>query len=253
MKFVWHPTGDEVELVPVNKDLLEYYVQQINNNGKNSFTLGDSKLNLDWVAQLGQRVSEVVPLLAKAGQTQFEKFVDADFYDQAVLNELHKEYVLLGRKFNVRQYMSTMKRDPDIMEQINTLIHDIEEMYHQEWNNDIWLHNPFSSSLIDFGNHNVYLEYQDFGRHQWECFLHGVDDWADLSNFANFGSNLNIILHTPMSWQPPQEYLDWCKERNIPPIGNRLNLADIKNYRTNCTRIRKLFARNASYTMSIEI
>jgi hypothetical protein len=253
MKLVWHPTGDEIELVPVNRDLLEYYVQQINTLGKNSFILGDSTINHDWPTQLRHLLSLVSPVLVKAGQSQFEKFVDADFNEQHNLNELHREYVLLGRQFNVRQYLHMMKLEPSIMEQINTLIHNIEEMYHQEWNNDAWLPNPFSSSLINFETHNVYLEYQDFGRHQWECFLFGVDNWDDLSNFANLGSNLNILLHKPMGWQPPPEYLDWCQQRNLPPIGNRLNLADIKDLDQNLGRIRKLFARNTEYTMSIEI
>jgi hypothetical protein len=253
MKLVWHPTGDEVDLVPINGEVLEYYHQQITAQRLNSFSLGATRVNLSWLEKMQQLIADVAPPLQKARQPQFMKFVNTDLYDQQVLNELHKEYVLLGRQFNVRQFMGLLKFDPTVMEQINTLIHDVEEMWAQEWNNNLWMNNPFPPSLVDFEDHNVYLEYQDFGRHQWECYLQGVTDTADLSNYANLGSTLNVTLHRPLKWAPPSDYVEWCNQHGLQPIGRRLNLADIKDLDKNKTELRKLFARNTCLTMSIEI
>ena len=250
MKLLWLPTGDTIDLVPLDH-MLDTYHDVITTAGSNCFHMKHNRAKVDLIDQLRTVLHEVHDVLCRANIAQFGQFTSANLLDQTILNQLHLEYVKLSKQYNISVFIEKLGGDKNLFHRINALIHQLEETWIQHWTNDQWFPNPDNSTL-NFEYHNVYLEYQDYGRRQWDYFLFHGTDFADQSDHVQLSGNLVVNLLQPVLYHPPANYVDWCKQHNKSVVGMRLNLADIHDLPNNLTKYRELFARNSGLRLSIE-
>jgi hypothetical protein len=252
MRLVWNPTGDEILLDAVNDDVLQHYRSAIKENC--TFRLSNCKIDAGLAEQLANLIDDVVPALERAGIKSFSLYRGADFLDQAVLNGLHREYVLAERRFNVGAYLEKLGRPRDIMPRINSTIHDIENMWLQTWmlEQDVPVSNPWAHSKTSFDTHNLSLRYNDLGRMSWEKFNMFDEDMTDLSNFHGLGNMLDITLYRPRLGLAAPAYTYWCEQHGIPAAGTSIPLADFPDLGERMTIYRHMLVRNRMNTLTIE-
>lgn len=259
-KIIWHNTGDEIIFVPCDCELFEYWVSGLHQATYNDFSLTESdfcfvsteklKISLERCKTYATRI----PFLISNW--------DGDCLDQHYLNVLHKEWVETSKAYpRLIQLLKQLGIEQEWRD-INFYIHEIEGNFKFKFANyisDPWqLPNPYGNKILGFTTANFSLGFDNLGRSSYNKFLcrdENVDD-SDTNDRSMLSGLVKISLDKPLTWQPPGEYIQWCKEKNWPVIGDSLPLGNIENLDENLTDIRHVLVRNIyeqNGTFSFEI
>ena len=258
MKLVWLPSGDEIEIVPANQELCEYYVHAI--APYNCFRCTESSIdqsNIDYLIQAIEDVNEFLIRYKIA-----PAFAVGNPIDQNWLNELHRAWV----KFHLatpKIIQLLRAKEPDLMSRfrgINTTIHSIEQMFQQTWsstdNGEVHqVPNPFPDALThDIAN--VQIVFNSLGRstfNKWMQFDNNLDP-EDTNNFGNLAVEIEINLKRPINYTAPSQYIDWCKQQGLAQLPGRwANLGNIRDLESKLVDYRHVLTRNKSVDMHIKL
>ena len=258
MKLVWLSSGDEIEIIPSNQELAEYYVDAI--APCNNFVCTESGIDTEKATRLIWALEDVNQFVTE--HKSAPPFAPGDPYDQQYLNELHRSWV----KFNLNtpKFIQLLEHKEPLLipkfRSINKLLHFIEEMFTQQWSSlrddEVGLiDNPFSDSL-SHDVANVQIVYHNLGRNTFNKWINFDDnlDIDDTNDFSQLATEIGINLVRPAEYTAPITYVDWCKEHNLTtPPGRWLNLGNIKNLQERLTEYRNMLIRNSRFDMRLVI
>lgn len=258
MKLVWASSGDEIEIVPANQELCEYYVHAI--APYNCFRCTESSIDTTKIDYLKSALDDINTFLTRYKIAPV--FPVGDPLDQKWLNELHRSWV----KFHIAtpKIIQLLKsRESDLINcfrEINKTLHRIERMFVQVWasreNGAVHkVSNPFSNAL-SHDMANLQIVFHDLGRTTFNKWLHFDNDLdaVDTNDYINMPVEVELNLNRPMSFQPPAEYISWCKSNGLEQIPGRwLNLGNIKDLEDRLTDYRHLLIRNKNIDMLLTI
>jgi hypothetical protein len=285
MKFqiAFENSGDTIDFVSVNAEVLDYYVDQLNRCNQNSFSIR-TKTYPDIVSQrikqLHQTLNGVNTWIEELTGWCYNVFELEQYLDQHNLNKLHADWV----RSQGQIYDIDAKRKQSNFSGTAELIHDMfpdsERM--------VVLGNLLSklnrTQQYDDINHNIHALEQSFDQIRfvvadgsWQQFPNVVDKSILTNNIANFsltfyhlGRTLyNKFIHfdldldhddensynellgfVTVSLVPSQtiplskEYQAWCQSHGRVPIGDNLNLGNIPDLPNRLTHYRQLIYKN---------
>lgn len=255
---VFIKSGDSIQLVHHNMELVNYYIESLDSTNKNNFTISVTTLidNIDYLKQCIIDIDKF--LISKFKFNTFSKFVDIELYNQLVLNEIHKVWVNFQlEKASIITLLH--KVDDELVKKfrdINNILHNIESVKFKLVNFDshnIWsCKNIFGTDIIDFNNYNVKIEFNDLGRityDKWRNHDTNIND-SDTSDWETLGGELILRTNKPFETDAPKIYKTFCKNNNIPIIGHTVGLGNFvqsvevvqeilyKNLKTGCTNLK---------------
>lgn len=248
-KIVWEKSGDEISFTPIFPDLLVYYTERLNRDCANCFQLRETKFDPKTVDDLEYSIKSVKKLSDKIPFLIDDQI--GDLLDQNYLNTLHYQWVKTGLKYPA---LPVLLRQMNGMDQtfrdINKLLHRLENSFQSEFVNyhddPYQIDNIFGSSILSFDIANLSIGFDNLGRSSWEKFLNFDNNATDVdtNDFKKISGQVTLVLRRPISSQPPQEYIDWCSEHDVPVVGKTLNLGNIIDLDKKLNDIRKIIVRN---------
>jgi hypothetical protein len=209
-----------------------------------------------------------------------EFFDPTDYLDQRLLNFLHAFWVdSLSWKYDIDQqriqkphnevvrqihdmfpddqrtpFLSNVLSKLGLLDQYNSLndrhIHTIEHSF-SDMNfkvpSDEWIEwpNPFGDSTSN-NICNLYLRFNHLGRtleNKYDYFDFDLE-FDDENSFNEILPTVGISLKPPKTMPYAVEYLEWCKEKNRKPVGNRISLGNLVNLYENLKEYRIIMLRN---------
>jgi len=285
MKFslVFDNSGDNIPFDAINPDILEYYVDNLNQCNLNSFRVTDC----DYATNLNTKIDNFhADLLAnnkwlvELFDRSIPTFNREEYLNQHNLNYLHalwvnlqsnvcnidskrKQMRFLGLAEQLHDVYPDDNRFPvlgDVAEKLglrtkfdnlNRSIHGIESSFSKiQFNCIKWIEikNIFSKTRINFDVCNFYLPFSHLGRSQYNKFLYFDRslEHNDENTFDQFLGTVAVSLTTPQTYYYSKEYVEWCKENNRQLSGKSIPLGNISDLITNLTQYRILILRNTS-------
>jgi hypothetical protein len=285
MKFslVFENSGDFISFNPVNQELLEFYIDRLNQQSLNRFFSENSCYGqkiLDSINQLDSNILEVNNWLNKFTDIKFDSHTTEEYLCQHVLNKIHadwatshslsydilekrKQYNFSGLVENIHEKFPDDIPTPslstvlsklelnDIYDSINFSVHKLERLFNgiQYTVSDSWTivsNNHFPKSFITNDLANLQLSFNHLGRTLYDKFVS-----FDLDLKCNDENSYNELLgYVTLNLLPSQtvplslEYVDWCKYHNKTPCGRFLNIGNIPNLYENLTKYRIIIFRN---------
>lgn len=256
-KIVFSKTGDYINIVVENKELLEYWLSELKRTNKDIFKLQSSTFSDN--TELSKNVITVNSILSKF---KIEPFPDStnNWLDQSELNRLHEQWVKMQHLYpNIVNLLRKIPKGLENFNRINTLIHKIEKKVEIEYINDtelVWqTKNIFGPGIAKLGMWNIQISHQNLGRttfSKWQNYDDNVVD-QDTNNYTHLGGLIQINLARPYTVNFPIEYLKWCEKFKITPYGQ---LLPIGNFDLDITTSRILFHKNVGIennTISFEV
>jgi len=285
MKFqiVFDNSGDAIDFVSVNTEVLEYYVDQLNRCNQNSFSIR----NTAWadtvthrINQLHSTLSEVNSWIHELTDWQYDVFDIEDYLNQRNLNKLHADWVnshdqvydidakrkqsnfsgtaeLIHDMFPDSERVVTIDNLISKLNQtqlylnINYNVHSLEQSFdciRFETSDGTWheFSNVFDKSILTNNIANFSLTFNHLGRTLYNKFIHS--DWDLEHNDEN--SYNELLGFVTVSLVPCQtiplskEYQAWCQSHGRIPIGDNLNLGNIPDLHDRLTHYRQLIYKN---------
>jgi hypothetical protein len=252
MKIIWNLSGDLLNLDPINQELAEYWISELERVNQNNFYLLETEFNQSWASELREHIQIIHQLLLnKFKINKFESFIDADFFDQAILNQLHCTWIKTHEEYPTLSILLNKLGTSNIFHwnQINKKLHYIEHGFVCSYRppDKFWeINNPFGDQLLNFNRCHVQISFSQKGRSTYNKWLnqdYNIND-IDTNNFAQIGNEIEINLHRSLIQSPPTNYVDFCHASGFPVVGAYLNLANFSNYETQLANIRHVVARN---------
>lgn len=285
MKFqiVFENTGDQIDFVSLNPEILEYYVCHLDQQGINCFSLRNKK----WAKQVSQRIdqlhSNLVDIncwITKLIDTPFDTFEGDDYLDQANLNKLHSDWVnshqmiydidAQRQQSNVGELIKQIHDifpDSQRFVQLGSLVsrlgrsqqygrinldtHALESSFDQldfEIADNDWHEFPniFDKAALTNDQANFSLTFNHLGRTLYQKFLAFDSDLKhpDENSYNQLLGFVTLQLLPCQTIPLSTEYQQWCKSHSRQPIGNVLNLGNIPDLQTRLTYYRKLIFKN---------
>jgi len=253
----WNQTNDSLFFDIINQDLAIWFIEQSNLLGKNRYALGDQTIDAILQAtETGQLINEEIEYINTVNSilTKFKlpalKF-PTDWYNQSQLNQLHKDWADTRYAIpNLTELLYKIdKKFFEAYQEMNCHIHLIEKSFRYKFrDNTHWrTDNPFKDNVYDWEMCHLYLEYPGHGRAAFEKYQWLDDDdnmYTDNNNWDNIDSYLGMELGRPYKTAPPDDFLRWCKEKNLVPHGYTLPLANLTDWRNTLTSARKTVTEN---------
>lgn len=277
-------TGDVIPFNPVNQEVLEFYIDQLNQQSLNGFWPEDRTYgqqistqihNLhSCINELNRWLADLVDVTFKTGNTK-------DYLTQDFLNSLHVSWAhSRGLIYNIQEKRKQFNFSgfaeqlhnmfPDdiqtptldvvlsklgIRDLYNSLnfphIHGLEAMFNSiKYSvSDTWTKistNPFPKTILTNDQANLKLSFNHLGRTLYNKF-----DNFDMDLLCDDENSYNELLgYVTLSLRPSQtiplstEYVNWCKQHNREPIGDFLNIGNIPDLYKNLTNYRIIIFRN---------
>lgn len=279
---VFENSGDTILVDSVNQELLEYYVDQMNQRGCNKF-LADSSTGGRMLGSLNGLHQDIIsinniPIREVIGYDIQTRNIE-DYLDQGLLNKLHADWAnSQKKKYNISEkfqlHRSKLTKqiqdmypdhipDPlvgdvlgklDIVElygKINSWVHDIElqfddmQFFCKEYE-FLFINNPFSKKHVTNDVCNFKLGKHILGRTVRNKFQHFDMDLSidDENTFDNFYGIVEINLQPPETLPYSKEYTAWCRSHNREPTGTYLNFGNIVDLVDKLTMYRQIIFRN---------
>jgi hypothetical protein len=257
LKLTWARTQDFLLFDIINKDLAVWFVDQSQRLG-NNYSSGNQVIDIIQQSADTERliqeeiayIDTVNEILTRLKLPVFNK--PTNWYDQTELNTLHKDWANT-RYTNPKLTELLYKIDKKFFEayqEMNCHIHVIERSFKyrfrdpHHWSMD----NPFKSNSYDWEVAHLYIEYPGHGRCAFEKFewldINDATMWNDNNNWTNIDSFLGMNLVRPHKLTPPEEFLAWCKEKNLVPLGYSIPLANLADWKDNLTTAKQLVTKN---------
>jgi hypothetical protein len=165
---------------------------------------------------------------------------------------LHEQYPDEIRDIRIAEALDKLGYIADY-EAINITIHELESVFDNQYLEfgaagkwDI-VDNPFNDTMItnnDITNFNfgyTYLGRQCYNK--WEYFDSKLEH-DDHYNYQALEFSFNINLSRPQTIPFSKEFLEWCTEHSIKPVGNQLPIANLVDIENNLFNYRKIIYRN---------
>ena len=243
----WTQTHDVIKLAVVDHSVYEYFVEQLNTNALNQYTvsnLGYASLSQD-LQQRFQRIQSFV-----RNRLQFTDFdIEFDPSNQDDLNHLHRQWVKLHQKHpNIVTVVDRVL--PGEIKAINKLIHTIEEstlnLEAVSSDPNYIMPNIFGTGILGFGVYNISIAYNNLGRSTWQKWQNNdTTGDTDLNNFSELYTTLRLNVTRHQTYGPPAEYQTWCKQHDLPCVGSQMPLANFDKLDENLLQYRQLFYKNS--------
>jgi hypothetical protein len=261
LKLTWNTTKDFLLFDIINKDLAVWFVEQSQQFG-NNYTLGDQIIDSLVQPTSTERlineeivyIDTVNDILTRLKLPIFNK--PNDWYDQKNLNTLHKDWA--DTRYKIPKLTELLykidKKFFDAYQEMNCHIHLIERSFQfgfrdsHHWRID----NPFKNNKHDWEVSHLHIKYPGHGRCAFEKFqwldIDDVDMWKDNNNWDNIDSFLGMNLVRPYKLRAPEEFLVWCKEKNLVPHGYDIPLANLTDWKNKLTDAKKIVTKNIKLT-----
>ena len=247
-KLRWTQTHDAIELAVVDHNVYNYFVEQLNANALNQYTVSD--LGYAFLSQeLHQRFRRIQSFVqSQLNLTDFD--IELDPGNQEDLNRLHSQWVKLHQRFpNIATV--TDRALPGDLAAINELIHAIEastlNFEAVSLDPNYKMSNIFGTNVLGFGAYNISVDYNNLGRSTWHKWQHNdttVD--TDLNDFSELYTTLKLNVARNRTWRtPPAEYQKWCDQHGLSCVGNQMPLANFDKLDENLLQYRQLFYKNS--------
>lgn len=253
MQLVWSTSGDSIDIEIANKQLIDYWFEQLTAAKNNNFNLVANSINHDALTQLSITLTEINRLISKIGITDFKEFENQNLIDQTILNRLHETWVKSHYTHPKLVKFIVLADKLKEWNDINSLIHTIETSFNISYTNSSKLSwqvlNPFGPDILTSDVYQIELEFQNLGRStwdKWKNFDNNIHD-LDTNNFTHIGGQVDIKLIRPMQSTLPLEYIKWCADHQTPAYGYRLPIGNFKDYKEKLTKIRQLFVKNTQH------
>jgi hypothetical protein len=256
IQLTWALTNDMLLFDVINQDLATWFVQTSQQLG-NQYGPGDQVIDailkksntnklireeIDYIETVNKQLSLLkMPVFD----------LPSNWYDQRQLNKLHKDWAETRQKWPKLSdlFYKIDKKLFEAYQEMNCHIHLIEDSFFYRFRDPTqWrVDNPFKDSIYDWEVSHLYIIYPGHGREAFEKFrnMDTCDDiYRDNVNWDNIDSAVEIKLVRPYKETPPQEFLDWCKEKKLTPHTKTLPLANLANWENDLTMARQITTEN---------
>jgi hypothetical protein len=258
IQLTWKLTNDVLLFDVINPDLASWFVctsQQLGNRyqaGDQVIDIIQQKSNTNKLIQ--EEIAYVNTVNKQLTQLKMPIFeLPSNWYDQRQLNKLHKDWgeTRLNWPKLTELFYKIDKKIFEAYQEMNCHIHLIENSFlYQLRDTTHWrIDNPFKDNSYDWETCHLYINYPGHGRFAFEKFqnMDIYDDiYRDNVNWDNIDASIGINLIRPYKETPPQEFLDWCKEKKLTPHNKTLPLANLTNWKENLTMARQLTTKNVT-------
>lgn len=281
---VFDSTGDEIPFVPLNHEVLEFYVYQLERQQLNKFfstNQGLGKIILSKINALKLTVEQINEWLYDLADIKFDLHDTESYLDQNVLNKLHADWArsqLLAydiqkkrKQFNfsgIAEQIHDMFPDDIqtpplsvVLEKIghskiyyslnDPHIHGVERLFNyigfqvsDTWTNIA--NNPFPKTILTNDMANLRISFNHLGRTLYNKF-ENFDmnlDYDDENSYNELLGFVSLSLVPAQTVPMSKEYTNWCKQHNREPIGEFLNIGNIPDLYENLTKYRKIVFKN---------
>ena len=292
ISIVFNNTGDSVSFTPVNYDIAVYYVEWLDSINKNNFSFRSVNTQLtDLLKSLDASIKDNASVIRLLGGKPMATYDELGYLNQDNLNELHAAWVNLHHlPYDIKSNQLSANIDiaalatkvlaefsddmlfpaidlilnrlglMDNYGLINTYIHQIEDNIRQlTFKTDSWIQtdNIFPKSRLTNNISNLRIGFNHLGRtlyNKFETFDNELKH-DDENSFNELVGYVDVTLAKPQTIPLSGEYINWCKNHNKIPSGNRLNLGNLSDIDTKLTKYRQIFYRNIKNknTFSLQI
>jgi hypothetical protein len=279
---VFENSGDTIPVESINQELLEYYVDHMDQLGLNKFLADPSTGHriLEHVNSLDQHIVEInnIPIRDVIGYDIATDSIE-NYLDQGILNQLHADWAnSLVKNYNIsenlRLHNSQLTKKihdmypdnipnpvigdvlqklhiDDIYIKINDRVHVIEEQFDnmQFYCNgykSLFIDNPFPKKHVTNDICNFRLGKWILGRDLRSKYLNFDMKLVanDENTFNHFYGIVVINLRPPETIPYSKEYTQWCRSHNREPAGDYLNFGNIVDLVDKLTMYRQIIFRN---------
>jgi len=276
-------SGDSIDFVSTNPDLVEYYIDQLNQRKANSFCVQNST----WAESVTQDINylhsvleEVNNWIEELTDWRYDVFESEDYLNQRNLNKFHASWV----KSQNQIYDIDTKRQQNNFTGIVEHIHDMfpdDERFVMLGNLLTKLNRSQQYDQINHAVHKLESRFNqiNFGMSDGSCqaFLTVFDRSVLTNNIANFNLTFNHLGRTlynkfqtfdldlehddensfdqllgfvdirlvPTQTIPlSSEYQQWCRSMNRVACGDNLTMGNIPDLHDRLTEYRQLIYKN---------
>jgi hypothetical protein len=276
-------SGDVLPFESVNSEILEYYVDCLNQLKINYF-----KIFNPTAETIQQNINGLDSIIQKFNDMPIQHIINTDIHrpnhltylDQSYLNKLHADWV----SFQKQQYVIVDQRkrynNSEIVEQIhniypdelpvvrvgdildklhvkkefddiNLYVHQLESIFKyvrakSEIENWIEMSNPFPKSCLSNSTANLSIDFNHLGRTLYDKFQNFDTDlmYDDENSYNELLNYVAIRIKPPETISMSVEYVESCRRNNREPIGNFLNIGNLINLNDNLTKYRQILYKN---------
>lgn len=138
-------------------------------------------------------------------------------------------------------------------EQVNKGLHKVEELFKDSelltfvsGNRYDKIDNPFDTFYAQNDVSNFSFDYTFVGRQYYDKWVNYDTDLNndDHYNYQYLEHTFNVSLSKPQTHPFSKEFLAWCEEKNVSPIGTKIPIANINDLETNLNSYCQILYRN---------
>lgn len=245
MKIYWQLTGDSIDFYPIHEEFSRYYVESF----QKPFSFLYSNFNLNFFTKLQESIRNTNEFLSKFKIEQFQDF--DNLHDQEVLNRLHEKWVKLHLQYPNLGLLAwqTSRKCKESLDNINHCIHNIEHSFNFDYcTYDLvvdQVDNIFGDEILNYGRFNIVVNYDNLGRSTFDKWMYNDNNITDIdtNDYREIGGMLTFNIKKSYTIPLPNEYIEFCKSKNIKALPDMLPLGNFKT--EDLTSIRKLFITNS--------
>lgn len=255
-----------------NSDILVYYVDLLNNHNQNRFTT-DYQFKDQNLTPLINEINEYFTRYTEKSIQVYD-----NYFDQAVLNQLHAYWVssqnnlkIDARNKGLLDYYSDDNLFPnwndvlhkigktDHFDSLNHAIHKLERQFYEVLysidDKYFLVDNPFPTDRCTNDICNFRIAFNHLGRPLYDKFETLDDELTadDTNTFNELLGFVEISLRRPQTIPLSKEYIEWCGKIKRSPSGTFLNLGNLVDYKNKLTEYRQILYNNNSNSFTIKI
>lgn len=277
-------TGDVIPFDPVNQDLLDFYIDQLDGQNCNKFYPRNFQFSnqvLWHVQKLKDTIGSINSILVDLFDCCLDLHEDRMAYlDQRVLNKVHADWV----SFQSLNYDIQAKRKqfdfsgiperlhdmhPDSIQHpglmsiltklelmqvyltINTQVHMIESLFESitftAASSSVTIcDNPYPKTYITNNQAHLRIPFGHLGRtlSQKWTYFDHNLEFDDENSYDQLLGWVTLDLVPHQTVPFSPEYIKWCESHNRTPIGDNLNLGIIPDLTSNLSKYRGVILQN---------
>ena len=276
-------SGDSIDFVSINPDLVEYYVDQLNQRKVNSFRVQNST----WAESVTQDIDhlhlvleEVNTWIEELTNWRYDVIESEDYLNQQNLNKFHAKWVKsqnqiynidanrLGNNYKgIVEHIHAMFPDDERSivlgnllhklnrsqqyDQVNQAIHKLESRFNQInfETSDAYCYkfsNIFDRSMLTNNIANFNLTFNHLGRtlySKFQTFDLNLEH-DDENSFDQLLGFVDVRLVPAQTIPLGIEYQQWCQTMDRVACGDNLTLGNIPDLSERLTEYRQLIYKN---------